>query len=211
MLRLLDHTIGSLVQDLDVDAELYREVEATGRGEALRLWEAAAPAVVLGQSDRAARAAHVTACAADAVPIARRLTGGGAVVIGPGCLNVSLALSLDRRPDLRDVASSYAVILGTLARALDVPGLAHRGLADLALGDLKVSGHAQRRGRRALLHQGTLLYAFDLSLMGRYLQEPVRQPDYRAGRCHHDFVANLPLSGDDIRMCLASASRLIDM
>jgi lipoate---protein ligase len=205
MLRLLDHTIGSVVLDLDVDAQLFREVEATGRGETLRVWEAPAPAVVLGHGDRAERAVRLRACAADAAPVVRRLTGGGAVVIGPGCLNFSLAVSIDRRPELQDVARSYAVILGALVRALDVPGLARRGLADLALGHLKVSGHAQRRGRRALLHQGTLLYAFDLALMARYLQEPLRQPAYRDGRRHGDFVANLPLDRTSVLKGLCAA------
>ena len=61
----------------------------------------------------------------------------------------------------------------------------------------KVSGNAQRRGRRALLHHGTLLYDFDPGLAARYLKEPIRRPAYRSGRCHADFIGNLPLSAED--------------
>jgi lipoate-protein ligase A len=64
----------------------------------------------------------------------------------------------------------------------------------------KVSGNAQRRGRRALLHHGTLLYAFDPALAERYLREPRRRPPYRATRTHAEFMGNLPLSADALRV-----------
>jgi lipoate-protein ligase A len=51
-----------------------------------------------------------------------------------------------------------------------------------------------RAKRTHLLYHGTLLYDFDLRLIGTYLQVPPRQPEYREGRSHCDFVANLPLS-----------------
>jgi lipoate-protein ligase A len=105
-----------------------------------------------------------------------------------------LLLSFDRHPTLRDVRLSYSRILGRLIDALAVPGLSIRGLSDLALVERKVSGNAQRRGARALLHHGTLLHAFDASLVGKYLLEPCRQPGYRSGRQHADFLGNLPLS-----------------
>ncbi len=198
-------TPGPLHHSLALDGALLRTVDATGRGEALRLWEAAAPAVVLGHSGRLDRDVRAAACSADGVPIVRRLTGGGAVVLAPGCLNFTLALCLEGRPELSDVSRSYERILGAVVGALGIPGLAHRGLSDLAVGDRKVSGNAQRRGRRALLHQGTLLYACDLGLFARYLREPSRQPAYRAGRSHDAFVANLSLGAGDLRERLAAA------
>ena len=42
----------------------------------------------------------------------------------------------------------------------------------------------------------------DLSLIPRYLREPPRQPEYRAGRSHLAFVGNLPLSNDEIKQRL---------
>ena len=79
------------------------------------------------------------------------------------------------------------------------------GLADLALAGRKVSGNAQRRGRCGVLHHGTVLYDFDASLAERYLLEPPRQPDYRAGRSHQAFLGNLPLSGDVVRQRIQTA------
>jgi lipoate-protein ligase A len=50
-----------------------------------------------------------------------------------------------------------------------------------------------RVARRHLLYHGTLLYDFDLSLIARCLKVAPRQPDYRQGRDHHQFVTNVPV------------------
>ena len=125
-------------------------------------------------------------------------SGGGAVVLGPGCIVYSLVLSLEERPRLCDVRASYRAILECVIRALAVPGLETRGSSDLAIGVRKVSGNAQRRGQRALLHHGTLLYRFNQAWMS-VLKHPGREPDYRRGRSHDEFVANLPLDGAELR------------
>jgi lipoate-protein ligase A len=70
---------------------------------------------------------------------------------------------------------------------------------------LKFSGNAQRRRRNAILFHGTILYAFDLSLIDALLRFPSAQPEYRASRPHTDFVRNVPASGDGIRAALSAA------
>ena len=184
---------------LALDSVWFQRLEAGEDSGALRVWESPFPVVVLGRSNVLSRDVNTKACAADGVAVVRRDSGGGAVVLAPGCIAYSLLLSLDRHPALRDVRSGYRWILGHLIDVLSVPGLAIRGLADLAIGERKVSGNAQRRGAHALLHHGTLLYAFDSGLAERYLMEPCRQPDYRGGRRHADFLGNLPLAAGDIR------------
>ena len=42
-------------------------------------------------------------------------SGGGAVSLGPGCLNYSLIFSLERRPAWRDVRRSVREILSRMA------------------------------------------------------------------------------------------------
>jgi lipoate-protein ligase A len=190
---------------LALDAALFEALDTGTGGEAIRVWESWRPAVVVGRFGRLEREVHEPACRSDGVPVVRRTSGGGAVVVGPGCLNYSLILSLDCRTELRDVGRSYDLILGWVADALGVPGLRRAGASDLALDGRKVGGSAQRRGRRALLHHGTILYAFDLSMMARYLREPERQPAYRARRQHAGFVANAPLHAAACSAALARA------
>src|SRR5262249_21065633 len=151
-------------------------------GEVLRLWEWPTPAVILGAGGRLAEDADEAACRADGVPILRRSSGGGTVLLTSGCLCFSLVLRFDRHPALAEIPTSYVYILDRTLEALAglLPGAERAGTSDLAAGGRKFSGNAQQRKRMHLLHHGTLLYGFDLSLVGRYLRLPARQPDYRA-------------------------------
>jgi lipoate-protein ligase A len=79
----------------------------------------------------------------------------------------------------------------------------HAGISDLALGGRKFSGNSVRCKHDHLLYHGTLLYDFDLALIDRLLQMPPRQPDYRAGRPHVEFLMNLPLQAADLKRVLA--------
>ncbi|MCS7046821.1 MAG: lipoate--protein ligase family protein [Gemmataceae bacterium] len=191
----LDLTLADLAANLALDEALLLEAEAGGP-EVLRFWEWSAPAVVLGAGGRWSDEVHCAACARDGVPIARRSSGGGAVVLGPGCLVYSLVLAMDRVPALADLHASYRCILGTLVAALAplAPGIRCAGLSDLALGDRKVSGNSQQRKRTHLLHHGTLLCSLDLELLERYLAYPPREPAYRRGRGHAEFVTNLQIT-----------------
>jgi lipoate-protein ligase A len=145
-------------------------------------------------------------CRADGVPVLRRASGGGTVLLGPGCLLYTLVLRLGRAPELAGIRSSYSYILGRTARALLGEGAAEvAGVSDLAAAGRKFSGNAQQRKRDHLLHHGTLLYAFDLGRVGRYLLPPPRQPEYRAGRSHADFLRNLGLPAAEIKRRLRAA------
>ena len=168
-------------------------------------WEAPSPVVILGLHSRIADHVIAGPCREDGVAVLRRFSGGGTVVVGPGCLNYAIALSLVSHPWLADVAASFDTILGRIVGSMNVPGLALAGSSDLVLSGRKVSGNAQRRGRRGLIHHGTLLYHFDSSLVARYLKEPERQPEYRAGRSHADFIGQLPLTAAEITANLKTA------
>src|SRR5262249_27251395 len=153
-------------------------------GELLRIWEWPEYAIVLGAGGRIADDVDEAACAADGVPILRRSSGGGTVLLGPGCLLFSLILRYDRSLPLEAIRSSYTYILERISRSLQglAPAMAPEGVSDLVSGDRKFSGNSQQRKRLHLLHHGTLLYNFDLRRLERYLRLPPRQPEYRSGR-----------------------------
>jgi lipoate-protein ligase A len=73
------------------------------------------------------------------------------------------------------------------------------------LGGKKVSGNSLRCKRRALLYHGTLLFDYPLDQIAACLRVAPRQPEYRAGRNHLDFVTNVPASREDLRMAIVNA------
>lgn len=197
----------ALEHELTLDWNLFHAVETGAIGPAARCWESRVTAVVIGRHGNPATEVIHDACRADGVAVLRRFSGGGTVVLGRGCLNYAVALPLGLRPELIEVSASVRTVLDAIVEALGVEGLAAGGDADLAWHGRKVSGNAQRRGRRALIQHGTLLYDFDASLATQYLREPARRPAYRGTRRHAEFLGNLPLTADEIRRRLETAWR----
>jgi len=202
-LTLLDRTWPTLAENLAADEACLLQAEEGGP-ELLRFWHWPRPAVVLGAGGMLDADVETAECARNGVEIARRSSGGGTVLLGPGCLVFSLILRFDRDPALRDVNASYRYILERMANALaDIVPLSMQGICDLVLADRKVGGNAQQRKQTCLLHHGTLLYNFDLTLARLYLKMPERQPDYRERRPHGEFLTNLPTDGPTLKRLLS--------
>ncbi len=210
-LRFVDDTRSAPAENLAVDEELLRAVDAKPQACCLRVWEQSSYAVIVGRSNAIEREVDVAACEAAGVPILKRCSGGGAVVLGPGCLCYSLVLPLTDEHRSLGVTKVTADIMQRLAAALSRPEalVSVAGVSDLVIGERKFSGNSQRWLKHALLHHGTVLYDFALDRVARYLTFPSRVPDYRATRGHLEFVRNFEMSRGEIvaRLCAAWSAR----
>jgi lipoate-protein ligase A len=207
-MKLLDYTLPTAAENLALDEALLVAAEEGTGGEVLRLWEQPTCAVVVGSGGSVAIDVNAPACEADGVPILRRASGGGTVLIGRGCLCFSVVLNYDGAPRLNEIPASNRYILGRVSQAL-APAVSCfvEGTSDLAVGGVKFSGNAQQRKRTHFLHHGTLLCSFDLSLVPKYLNAPERQPDYRRNRPHAEFIANLPITVEEAKRLLVAEWR----
>jgi lipoate-protein ligase A len=201
-----DLTVDSPELNLALDEALLAAVESDPEAASLRIWEPDSSFVVLGRSNRVETEVNASVCDTEGVPILRRASGGGTVLIGPGCLCYSLALPLNETHRALGISRVTSMLMQRTAEGLQaiLPGVSVRGTSDLVWNNRKFSGNAQRWLRKSFVHHGTLLYEFDLSRLGRCLGLPSRQPDYRQSRGHLEFVTNVPISRDRLRSCLAS-------
>ncbi len=173
----------------------------------LRLWQPENYFVVLGHSNKLHAEVDVEQCRTAGVVVARRISGGGAVVQGPGCLNYSLVLNVERL-SLTSIGDTFAFVLERHRQAIQE--LKHEavrieGVSDLTTNARKFSGNAQYRKKHYALIHGTFLLHFDLSLIERCLLMPERQPTYRRNRSHAEFIANLRLDPEKVRQGLLEA------
>ncbi len=180
---------------LAFDESLLLSADEGVIGPTVRVWELSKPTVVLGRSSRVDWETNRAFCSARGVQIVRRCSGGASIVGGPGCLMYSAVLSIQRNPQIAkvDAAHRHAMERVLAATQQQVPAARRAGICDLALAGRKFSGNALRIARRHVLYHGTILYAADLELIARCLEFAPRQPDYRQGRPHHEFIANAPL------------------
>src|SRR5690606_775534 len=130
-------------------------------------------------------------------------------------------------PQLRALDTCHRFVLDTISAGLAplAAGVTCRGTSDLVLDPQraakqgmdvaacaapgasiarKISGNSMQVKRRSVLYHGTLLYDFPLELVGELLTMPPRQPEYRGGRAHGDFLANLGVPAAALRAGLRS-------
>jgi lipoate-protein ligase A len=190
----LDLTLPTPEENLALDEALLQTAELNGF-ECLRVWEVPQTVVVLGKNCRVGEDVCISRCQADGISVLRRCSGGGTVLLGPGCLNYSAVLRYDRAPGLNSVTTSMRYCLGRMQVALTQGDVRVEIFgSDLVSHGRKFGGSAQRRQLSHFLHHGTILYQFDISLISHYLKEPIRQPQHRARRDHATFLTCLPVN-----------------
>lgn len=205
-MKYLDLTLSTPAEDLALDEALLDACEASESATGvLRFYQTVVPCVVLGYGNRREAEVNLAACAAEGVPVLRRISGGGTVVLGRGCLAYALVLPIAAAPDLASVTGTNRWVMERhrrwLAEETGLP-IEVRGHTDLTVGDRKFGGNAQRRRRRMLLFHGTFLLDFDLGRIARLLRLPPVRPTYRGDRDHGSFVANLGWAASAVKEVL---------
>lgn len=118
------------------------------------------PAVVVGSYQNICREVHVEALRQRGIPVVRRMSGGGTVYHDLGNVNYTYIVRANGTVDYDAVLSPVIAALN----AIGVPARKNR-TCDIAIGDLKISGSAQRMIKGRLLHHGTLLFDTDIEQM----------------------------------------------
>ncbi len=188
-LRVVRSSEPDIAMNLAIDEHLAKDSVVTGR-RTLRLWWGNAPALVLGCGDKPETALDLQECANRGVGWIKRVTGGGTVLQSRGILNYSYTApdpgGLDIKRTFEDGARF--IIAGLAEFGVDA---CYRGISDVAIGERKISGNAQARKWRAILLHGTVLVDIDFELLAAVLRHPAREPDYRRGRDHRDFLTTM--------------------
>jgi lipoate-protein ligase A len=164
---------------------------------ALACWVPETSLVVLGSANDPEVEVDVAACAAANVPVLKRYGGGGAVVLHPGCAIVSLGLWVRQwfQNKLYFDLANRALVGALASEWPELSDLRQDGLSDLKWPgggrDLKVAGTSLFRSRNYLLYQASLLVDVRLDEIEAYLKHPSREPAYRKGRAHRDFLVGV--------------------
>lgn len=192
--------------NLALDEALLVHAEQAGE-ESIRFWRFNRPVVVLGRGSKIRAEVDTEFCQRESIPVLRRCSGGASIVAGPDCLMYSVVLDLVARPELRSVDEAHRFVIGHLAAAIQTQRaeIQWQGICDLTLDSKKFSGNSLRIARNHLLYHGTVLQRVDRELVQRCLLTAPRQPDYREGRDHDEFVTSITI--DPVQFCDALADR----
>jgi len=197
------HRHGLPIAPYDADELLLEAVQRTSR-VSVNIYQPSDTMVVLGKGSDPLSELHVDHCLADQVPLAGRRGGGCAVVLDPGNVIVSVALPI---PGINHTHRYFDFLTERLVRTLNAMGygpIYRDGKSDLVLQNRKIGGSCVYRTKGLLYYSSTILVAPDIHKIERYLQYPPREPAYRGGRSHAEFIGSLVSKGTT-----AHAARLV--
>jgi lipoate-protein ligase A len=149
--------------------------------------------VILGSGNDAALEVNLEACHFMGVPVLRRYGGGGTVVLYPGCVVVSIGCWVkDPFKNHHYFKLLNQAIIDALSLTWpNLSKLSQAGISDIVFGEKKIAGTSMFRSRNYLLYQASILVDLDHKLVGSVLRHPTKEPDYRKGRSHKDFLSSL--------------------
>jgi len=180
----------SLIRTYDCDDDLIQAV-CRDRTPRWRVHQVFDTFIVLGAGSYPQRELHLNTCMEDGVPLFRRRGGGCAVIVDSGNVIVSVVLPMNGIGNHRPYFNRLSEWLLNGLRKIGFAEVHRAGISDFAIHDKKVAGSCIYCSRDFLYYSATLLVSPRIEFMERYLQHPPREPDYRQGRSHPDFVGML--------------------
>jgi lipoate---protein ligase len=150
-----------------LDDVLTHEVGAGRRQPTLRIWEWAAPAVVIGRFQSLRNEVDADAAQRHGIEVVRRVSGGGAMFIEPGntiTYSIYAPQSLIKGLSFQE---AYAFFDKWVLQALSELGIKawYQPLNDITSEGGKIAGAAQVHRGGAVLHHVTMAYDIDATKM----------------------------------------------
>ncbi len=181
--RFLDLAYDDPYRNVALEEALLRSVGSGAAPPTFRLWRNRG-AVVIGAFQSPDLEVDLDACAAESLPVIRRVSGGGAVYHDEGVLNYSL-FSPKRHPfAVNGFHPAFEQVGAVVTAALRNLGIdvCHPSLTTILAGARKISGLAGAVKHGALLVHGSLLIHANLTRLSRVLALTQPLPPTRGRR-----------------------------
>lgn len=151
--------------------------------------------IVLGASNNHSDAVIAENVIRDGIPVLKRKSGGQTVMLTPNNVVVSAVVTDDRMSRPLDVFQDFNKLIVRVIEKCGMNGLSARGISDLAINEKKILGSSIYRRKNKLLYHAVINFGEPASTFEKYLKHPSKEPDYRNGRSHSDFVTSLQEAG----------------
>ncbi|KAF8378694.1 hypothetical protein HHK36_030043 [Tetracentron sinense] len=137
------------------------------------------PTIVMGMSGKPVELIELESVLRDRVPVIRRFSGGGTVIVDCGTIFVSFICNKDAVPGLQPyphpIMSWSGLLYNEVFRGI---GDFHLRENDYVFGNRKFGGNAQSITKNRWIHHTSFLWDYDARNMA-YLKLPTRAPEYR--------------------------------
>lgn len=151
--------------------------------------------IVLGASNQPDEALNIEKVVQDKITVLKRPSGGQTVVLTPNNLIISAAFFDQKTSQPKEVFNKVNKLIISVLEGIGITNLAMKGISDIAISGKKILGSAIYRNKNGLLYHAVLNLGEPASTFEKYLKHPSKEPDYRLGRSHAEFVTSLKEKG----------------
>ena len=145
--------------------------------------------IVMGISGKKEELVDLARTSRDGIPIIKRFSGGGTVIVDESTLFVTFICEKNLHP-----FSPFPEPIMKWTEQIYREAFPHDEFAlrenDFVIGEKKVGGNAQYIKKDRWLHHTSFLWDYSEERMS-YLLHPKKTPPYREGRSHNDFLCRL--------------------
>ena len=170
----------------------------SGDDEGYLVWQPGEFYIVLGQSNFPENSLVTENVFSDNIPVTKRPSGGEAVILTPSTIAFTVSKSFSGTMHFRDFFHTVNSLVIDCLADLGVAELGSKGISDITIGNKKILGSSMRNTHGHLIYHAVLNVSEDPGLFEKYLRHPKREPDYRTGRSHSEFVTSLKAEGYDL-------------
>jgi len=163
------------------------------------IWQPDKTYIILGRSNRIVEdSVHVNKAIENGVEIYKRPSGGEAVILSRNTLVISVKLPIDNTIKTHHYFKLMNNSIIAALTELEIKQLGNKGISDISIGMKKILGSSIYRKQKTIFYHAVLNVSEPIETISMYLKHPKKEPDYRGGRDHHEFVTSLKQEGYEI-------------
>ena len=151
--------------------------------------------IVLGASNNINDALNMDNVIRDNIPVLKRPSGGQTVILTPNNIIVAAVFVNKNSLHPKDVFQQMNKLIISTIEDIGIHNLSMMGISDIAISGKKILGSSIYRSKEALLYHAVLNLGEPSTTFEKYLKHPSKEPDYRQGRSHSEFVTSLREKG----------------
>lgn len=147
--------------------------------------------VILGASNSSETSVNAEKANVDSISILKRSSGGQAVVLTAKMIVFSVLRINPIHVEPKIFFQSFNLKLIEMFESIGISDVEQRGISDLAIRGKKIMGSAIYRKRDKFFYHAVLNVSEEPNIIADYLLHPSKEPDYREGRSHLNFITSL--------------------
>jgi len=151
--------------------------------------------IVLGASNKPDESLNMENVKEDNITVLKRPSGGQTVILTPNNIMISAVFFDKNSLHPKDIFQRINKLIISSIEKIGIHDMSMMGISDITISGRKILGSAIYRSKNTLLYHAVLNLGEPAATFERYLKHPSKEPDYRQGRTHTDFVTSLKEKG----------------